>query len=78
VISQRLPEARPILIDEFQPADPFRALPEIEVGNHEAGGTTVLGSQLVIVIVEGDQALPPVTSSIGRFVVYPPSQWAIR
>src|ERR1700688_1007442 len=52
VVSVRLPESRVLLFLEGESSDPFRALPEIKVGNQAPDGPAVLGMQRQPVVLE--------------------------
>src|SRR5262245_23958272 len=43
VIAERLPEAGLVILGEDQAADPFRALPEVQMRDEHPGGPAVLG-----------------------------------
>src|SRR3954452_22298650 len=58
VVAERLPEARFVLVGERQPAHPFRALPEIQVRDEQAGGAAVLGRQRFAVVAVDDPGAP--------------------
>src|SRR4029077_6220564 len=59
VVSIRLPEAGLVVLDEAQPAHPFGALPEVEVGHQQAGRPPMLGMQRLAVELERDPGLAP-------------------
>ena len=43
VVAVALPEAGFVVVEELEPGDPLRALPEVEVRHDEPGGPAVLG-----------------------------------
>src|SRR3954447_10674212 len=49
VVAEPLPEAGAVAAHDLDPAHPLRALPEVEVGDEEARGPTVLGLQRLAV-----------------------------
>src|SRR5207344_3651807 len=57
VIAGGLPEARLVLVQQLDPADPLRRLPEVEMWHQEAGWSTVLGRQVDAVVPVGDPCL---------------------
>src|SRR3954453_20626120 len=58
VVTERLPEARLVLLPEDQPPYPLRPLPEVQGRDEQAGGAAVLGLELLAVVEEGDPGLP--------------------
>src|SRR5690242_21585947 len=58
VVAERLPEARVVGLHEVQAAHPLRALPEVEVRDEQAGGTPVLGLEVVAVVAVDDPRAP--------------------
>lgn len=52
-----LPETRLFLIGEFEPAQPFRTLPEVPPRHHQPQRPTVLRGQRLTVVMGGQQAV---------------------
>src|SRR4029078_10387077 len=57
VIAKRLPEARVVLRQQPQSSHPLRALPEVEVRNHQARWAAVGWLQRLSVVRPGDERL---------------------
>src|SRR5688572_30724834 len=55
VIAVLLPEPRGIDVEELEGAQPFRALPEVELRQHEAQRTAVVGLEVAAVMLEREQ-----------------------
>ena len=57
MIAQRFPEAQALALFDPKPMHPLRALPEIEMRDHQARGTSVLGRQRLAIVFVGDESL---------------------
>src|SRR5437762_9636430 len=57
VVAEALPEAGNVLVDQADPADPLRALPEVASRDDEPGRPAVLGRQQLAVVLPGDEGL---------------------
>src|SRR5512132_1990572 len=57
VVAVGLPEAGLVVVGDAKPGDPFGALPEIEVGDQQAGGTAVLTGQRLALVLGDDPGL---------------------
>src|SRR5690242_4330057 len=57
VVSVALPETLLIMIKQGQPGDPFRALPEVQMRNEQADGTTVVDRQRLALVRPHDPRL---------------------
>src|SRR5262245_21039546 len=58
VIAVGLPEPRLVLIEQAEPAHPFGALPEVEVGDEQPRRAAVLGVEGLALVGVGDPGLP--------------------
>src|SRR6478672_8831444 len=56
-VSVALPETLLIMIKQGQPSDPFRALPEVQMRNDQADGTTVVDRQRLALVRPHDPRL---------------------
>src|SRR5215212_695013 len=54
VVAQRLPETRLVVRQEPEAPDPLGALPEVEMGDEQAGGAAVLRFERLAVVGVGD------------------------
>src|SRR5205085_10025456 len=59
VVAVRLPEAGVVVLEHVEPADPLRALPEVEMRDQQAGRAAVLGGERFARVAGGDPGLPP-------------------
>jgi hypothetical protein len=67
--AERLPEPRLVTVEQPETPHPLGALPEVEVRRDEAAGPPCSGSTRAPSNPYAIQALAPVRSSIGRFVL---------
>jgi len=76
VVAVLFPEAGGVFIHEFDAADPFGAFPEVEFGDDEAGGETVVGLEGFCGRARWRRGQSSARNSArGRLVVKPPSPW---
>src|SRR6478672_12343358 len=66
VVSVLLPEARVVLLQQLKPADPLRALPEIEMGHQQTHRPAVLGREWLTVVAEREQVRRAVEIGQGK------------
>src|SRR5262245_65708847 len=55
VVAERLPEAGHVAVDQAEPANPLRTLPEVATGDDEPGRPAVLRCQRRAVVLPGDE-----------------------
>src|SRR5450756_392499 len=55
VVAVALPEAADVVVQEFQPADPLRALPEVPLRHHEAERVAVVWLQRLALVAVRQQ-----------------------
>src|SRR5204862_3649656 len=58
VVAVALPEARLVVLQQTQPAHPFRALPEIQVRHEQPRRPAVLSRERRAVVADRDPGLP--------------------
>ena len=57
MVAVPLPEAGHLVVAELEPAHPFRALPEVQVGHQQSGGPAVHRIERLAVVFVGDPGL---------------------
>ncbi len=57
VVAVLFPEAGGVVGEEFDAADPFGGLPEVELGDDEADGEAVVWGEGLVVVFEGEEAV---------------------
>src|ERR671916_1131719 len=69
VVAQRFQEAGLVLVHEPEAAHPLRAVPEVEVGDEQAGRAAVLGGERLVLVLVGEPSpgAPYVFAGAGRF-----------
>src|SRR3954454_4467280 len=62
VVAIGLPEARLVVVAQLEPADPLRALPEVQMRDEQPGRAAVLGLERLSRVLVGDP--PPATRQV--------------
>ena len=57
VVAVALPEAGAVFGEEFEAAEPFGALPGVELGDDQAGGCAVFDGERLAIVMRGDEGV---------------------